>query len=104
MIHNKLVRDNIPEIIKTSGKHPVIHIADQKEYWEKLLEKLEEEVGEFIDERNPNELADVLEVIDAIAHFMEIPREKIFAIKEKKAQQRGRFTKRIILDEVLEDY
>lgn len=99
MKYNKLVRDKILNIIHKNGGNPSYHIADEKEYWEKLKEKLLEEFAEFKKEESPEEFADMLEVIDAIAEYKKFDRKTITEIKNKKAQQRGRFKDRIILDE-----
>ena len=99
MKYNKLVRDNIPEYIKSKGKVPITHVADETEYWEKLKEKLQEEVDEFLKDDNIEEIADILEVIDAIANYKKFSREDIGRIKEKKAEERGKFKDRIILEE-----
>ena len=99
MKYNKLVRDKIPEYIKSKGKVPITHIADETEYWEKLKEKLQEEVNEFLKDGNIEEIADILEVIDAIANYKKFSREDIERIKEKKADERGKFKDRIILEE-----
>ena len=102
MKYDKLVRDNIPEIIKKQGKNPITHIADNEEYWQKLKQKLREEVDEFIEDSNKEEIADILEVISAIIDFKKIDKQELEIIKQKKAKQRGCFKKKIILEKVKE--
>jgi len=99
MIYNKLVRDRIPEIIRAKGGTPVTHIADEKEYWAKLKAKLQEESTEFFIDESPEEFADLVEVIHAIATFKGFDLEEIALLREQKNAARGAFTKRIILDE-----
>lgn len=45
-VYNKLVRDNIPEIIRRNGEEPVCHVLSEEEYWDALLKKDEEELIE----------------------------------------------------------
>jgi len=99
MIYNKLVRDNIPDIIKQSGETSVVHIAGDKEYGAKLKEKLEEEVGEFLKDDSKEELADILEVIYAICDLHKIDLQELESLRRSKAEKRGAFKKRIILEE-----
>lgn len=99
MIYNKLVRDKIPEHIRGKGEVPVIHIANEAEYWQKLKEKLLEEVLEFQKDENIEELADILEVIDAIIEYKEFKKEEIEQTKNKKAEKKGKFNLKIILEE-----
>lgn len=97
--YNKLVRDKIPEYIKNKGGFPVCHVANEEEYWIKLKEKLFEEVFEFKNAESIEELADVLEVIDEIISYKKFSKEDIQKVKERKANERGKFEKRIILEE-----
>jgi predicted house-cleaning noncanonical NTP pyrophosphatase (MazG superfamily) len=97
--YNKLVRDKIPEYIRSVGKTPVIHIADNKEYWQKLKEKLQEEVDEFNKSETIDELADILEVLFAIRDYKKFNQKKLESVQTKKAQTRGKFKKKIILEE-----
>jgi len=99
MKYNKLVRDKIPEIIRKRGSVPIAHIASDNEYWQKLKEKLQEEVDEFMEDNSEKELADILEVIYAICDYKKIDKSKFEILRKKKAEERGGFKERTILDE-----
>ena len=94
----KLVRDKIPEIMKSAGKNPTTHTASDEEYWEKLKEKLSEEVNEFLNDSSKEELADILEVINAICYFKDISMDEIEFAMQKKAEKKGIFNDKIILE------
>ncbi|MFA5186107.1 MAG: nucleoside triphosphate pyrophosphohydrolase [Patescibacteria group bacterium] len=98
MEYNKLVRDRIPEIIKGKGETPVTHVAEEVEYKAALLKKLQEEVDEFRQQPSAEEAADILEVIHAICDELGIDKTSIEPIRIKKAEERGAFKSRIILD------
>lgn len=98
MKYNKLVRDKIISIIQDSGKTPVFHVADNQEYWEKLKEKLSEEVKEFQESESLEELADILEVVEAIRAYKNISPEELNKIKSKKREERGGFDGKVILE------
>lgn len=99
-VYNKLVRDNIPEIIAASGKESVSRTADKGEMPALLKAKLLEEVGEFNTSDNPEELADILEVLQAIATDIGITWEAVIAMADKKRAERGGFEKNLVLVEV----
>ncbi len=96
----KLVRDKIPEIIKKDNKNPITHIADDKEYWDLLKEKLQEEIDEFIKDENKEEFADVLEVLYAVSDFKEWNFQELEQLRKEKSDKRGKFKDKIILDKV----
>ena len=99
----KLVRDRIPEIIAKSGKRPVYSILSDEAYLAKLDEKLNEELSEYQESKSMEELADLLEVIRAVAVARGSSMEEVEAIRRDKAAKRGGFEKRILLSEVIED-
>jgi predicted house-cleaning noncanonical NTP pyrophosphatase (MazG superfamily) len=99
MRYDKLVRDRIPDIIMAKGESCMTHIADEAEYEAKLFEKLREEANELVRDKSVGEIADVLEVIDAIAALKGFSKEEIDAIKQKKFEERGGFSGRVILEE-----
>lgn len=102
MEKSKLIRDNIPERIQRDGKIPTTHTANQEEYSFRLKEKLQEEVTEFLESENPEELTDILEVIHALAETQNLSVEDLEKIRQKKAQEKGIFKKKIILDKIEE--
>lgn len=100
-IYNKLVRDKIPEIIEATGDLYVTEILSDEKYIEMLNLKLNEECSEYQENKNIEELADILEVIYAIANIHGISAEQLENIRVEKANKRGRFENKILLKEVI---
>ena len=96
MVYEKLVRDLIPDLIAAQGEKPNIRMLDDAEYRDCLSRKLDEEVQEFHKENNLEELADILEVVYALAEING-GREELERIYTKKHKARGGFSKRIFL-------
>lgn len=93
----KLVRDLVPELLRRRGIEPAIYIADDSEYDRRLLDKVVEELEEFRASKAPEELADLLEVILALAERAGLSAGGLEAIRAKKATERGTFSKRIVM-------
>lgn len=101
IVYNKLVRDKIPEIIKKSGKDFKISVADEKQKTEFLEAKLKEEVNEYLEDKNLEELADVMEVLFGLADSLGFSEEDLINCRNKKRDKRGGFKEGIILEEVI---
>lgn len=97
-VYNKLVRDNIPEIMIQNGANPVIRILNDKEYLEELNKKLLEEVNEYLESEETEELADIAEVMLAILNTKGISRDKLEEIRKNKCSKRGSFDKKLFLE------
>ncbi|MEK7612277.1 MAG: nucleoside triphosphate pyrophosphohydrolase [Patescibacteria group bacterium] len=93
--YNKLVRDNIPDILDKKNIPYEKRIASESEYKTELIKKLDEEMKEFSIEGSPEELADILEVVEALKTLPEY--ETVEKIKKEKRKEKGGFEKRIIL-------
>jgi predicted house-cleaning noncanonical NTP pyrophosphatase (MazG superfamily) len=68
------------------------------EYQQELIKKLQEEVTEFTEQPNIEELADILEVIQALTELLGSDITTLETVKAQKAQNRGAFKKRIFLE------
>jgi predicted house-cleaning noncanonical NTP pyrophosphatase (MazG superfamily) len=104
-IYNKLVRDNIPEIIIANNGTPVARILDDEEYKRALEEKLNEEYEEVISSYGNDrceELADMIEVIRSLSGLENKTLEEIIRIADEKKAKRGGFDKKIYLEKVIE--
>ena len=96
---NKLVRDKIPAMIAMQGASVRTEILMGEGYYVALKQKLTEEVGEFLADDNAEEIADILEVLHAIARYKGIEMSEIEAIRLKKKADRGGFEEGIRLIE-----
>ena len=99
-IYNKLVRDKIPEIIEADGKACKTRILSDDEYIEALETKLNEEVAEYQSDKSLEEMADVLEVLQAICVARGYSLEELEAVRAKKCEDRGGFAEKIYLEYV----
>lgn len=98
--YNKLVRDKIPEIIKDSGKTCTVSTLSDQDYLNMLDAKLNEELAEYQESKSMEELADLLEVMQAVAFARGSSISEVEQIRKEKAAKRGGFEKRILLLEV----
>ena len=102
IVHNKLVRDRIPEIIRGAGKICSARILPQEEYIAALDAKLREELEEYQADKSMEELADLLEVMHAVIEARGHTFEEVEALRREKAEMRGGFREKIWLESVSE--
>ena len=100
IIYNKLVRDRIPEIIESEGKKCNTEVLNDAEYLKMIDAKLDEEVAEYHEDQNIEELADILEVVYAAANARGYTVEELEQLRSDKAEKRGTFEKKIFLKSV----
>ena len=106
-VYNKLVRDNIPEIIMADNRNPVTRILTVDEYKVELEKKLNEEYQEVLSTTNSEErieeLADMLEIIQSLAIIENRTLDDVINVAKEKSKKRGGFQKRIFLEKVLDN-
>lgn len=98
-VYNKLVRDKITDIIEADGRIVKYRILDNNEYRQELNSKLQEEVKEYLDDNNVEELADIVEVVYGILNSMDVTIDEFEKVRIKKQKERGAFNKKIYLEE-----
>ena len=104
--YDKLVRDYIPDMIRSRDGEPIVRVLNNQEYWEYLLKKDIEELEEVkkaksLAERK-EELADKLELIRAMAEYNGFRLEDIIEEADRKRKKNGGFQKRLLLEKVIE--
>jgi predicted house-cleaning noncanonical NTP pyrophosphatase (MazG superfamily) len=95
--YNKLVRDKIPEIIIADGRACDTAIVTGDEKYKLLEAKLQEEVNEFLEDKNLEELADVMEVLFGLADSLGCSEEELLKVRDKKREERGALRKGLCL-------
>ena len=100
--YHKLVRDFIPNIIEADGKSCIYETLSDEDYIYLLDQKLNEELAEYQESKSLEELADLLEVIQAVVKARGWALEELEQIRAAKAAKRGGFEKKILLKEVSE--
>ena len=100
--YNKLVRDNIPKIIKKDGKKCKTRVLKKDEYEIELRKKLIEEASELFEAKNTEEkiyeLADIYEIIEYILMINNIDKRKVDTVRIKKNMKNGSFEDKIFLE------
>jgi predicted house-cleaning noncanonical NTP pyrophosphatase (MazG superfamily) len=96
-VYNKLIRDKIPQVIEESGKKCDIRSAGKAEHYRLLEAKLKEEVQEFLQDKNLEELADVMEVLFGLAESLGYSEGELVKKRVEKFEERGGFKEGIVL-------
>ncbi len=100
-IYNKLVRDKIPEIImQNDGKTCKIKVMDDDEYLLALNTKMQEELNEYLESGDVEELADLEEVLRAILDVKKVSYSEFEDIRKSKVNRRGAFKNKLFLENV----
>jgi predicted house-cleaning noncanonical NTP pyrophosphatase (MazG superfamily) len=87
----------LPQIIRSRGQEPIVYVAGAEEYAARLRNKLSEEVAEFLaSDNDPEELADILEVLYTLAEQTGTDPQQLEKLRAAKAEERGGFAGRIV--------
>ncbi|MGI6727939.1 MAG: hypothetical protein ACOX4P_05205 [Anaerovoracaceae bacterium] len=98
--YNKLIRDKIPELIEKSGRKYTSRVLNDQEYHEALIDKIIEEIGEYRETGNEEEIADIYEALDCLVRFKNYEPMRIDYLKLIRRETTGSFNDRIFLIDV----
>jgi len=107
ILYGKLVRDRIPDIIRSQGKSPFTRRIEGKELTSAISEKILEEAFELYREINTGnreeilkESADVLEIVLAALQDHGFTLDDLLGLAESRRRERGGFGRQLFLDQV----
>lgn len=104
-IMEKLVRDNILDIIIKNGEEPIYRILNDEEYIKSLKVKMMEEYQEILDAKTKEdvleECADLLELLFALTKIYGFKEEDLINMRILKREKRGGFDKKIYLEKTI---
>lgn len=98
--YDKLVRDRIPEIIGANGKRSAVRTLTDAEYMQRLDQKLVEELTEYQESGDLDELADLVELVQTITAHRGMSWDAFEAMRAHKREERGGFGARLLLEMV----
>ncbi len=111
--YNKLVRDKMIDIYKHDVENKVsangysVRYMEKGETLERLKDKLLEEANEVFEAYGESdkahlkeEIADVIEVIDAILYHNDIKLEEVLALRDAKKEKKGGFETGLFLESI----
>ncbi|WP_440954533.1 phosphoribosyl-ATP pyrophosphohydrolase [Methanosarcina sp. Mfa9] len=96
----KAIRDRVTEIIKNSGRECISKTLTDSEFLPELEKRLSEELDEYLESKDPEELVDLLEVIFRITELKGFSKEELEAIRVKKKEKSGGLEKNLFLQNV----
>lgn len=96
-IFNKLVRDKIPEKIESNNETCEVKVLNDEEYLIELNKKIQEEMKEYLESGEIEELADLEEVLRAILKAKGCSYKEFEEIRINKVNKRGAFDKKLFL-------
>lgn len=98
--YDKLIRDKVPEVIAADGKKHKTRVLSEAELQKYLIAKLHEEVAEFEKQPSVEEIADIVEVLKALAMQLGSSMDEVEQVRIEKHRKRGGFEKRLFLEYV----
>lgn len=93
----KLIRDRLPEIYERENDPQIVRRALPSELRDLLIKKLGEETAEFAENPSAEEMADILEVVEALQRHFGLDRTEIEKIQREKRDQKGAFEEGFVL-------
>ena len=99
-MYDKLVRDRIPQIIRAAGNSCQVQVLEDAQYLCHLEEKLKEELSEYLESGQLEELADLLEVMMALVKAKGSSWRELEQIRLDKIAERGGFEGKLLLTSV----